>query len=201
MGIDKDKGIMFILSAPSGAGKTTLCRMAVNAFPWMRYSISYTTRRIREGEEDGVDYHFISREIFNKMLERGEFLEWAEVHGHLYGTSKKDLDEILRRGYDVILDIDVQGARKIKGKVGDGVYIFVSPPSLDVCRERLKLRGVDSEEEIKKRLNNAKKELEEAIWYDYIIINNTLDDAFNRLKSIIFAEKCRSFRMKGYLPG
>lgn len=194
------KGLLFIVSAPSGAGKTTLCRMAVDFFPKMEHSVSYTTRGPRENERDGEDYNFVSSSTFQEMLERGEFLEWAEVHGYLYGTSKDDLERLLKKGYDVMLDIDVQGAKQIKSKGKEGVYIFISPPSLDLCRERLKIRGVDSEEEIRKRLNNAKRELAEAIWYDYIIINNSLDDAFDRLKSIIVAEKSRAFRMKAYLP-
>ncbi len=200
MNIKDEHGIMFILSAPSGAGKTTLCRMAVDHFDKMQHSVSYTTREPREGENDGRDYNFVSQHTFKEMLDRGEFLEWAEVHGYLYGTSKDDIERLLREGVDAILDVDVQGARQIKSKGKEGVYIFIAPPSLNSCRERIEKRGVNSKDEIEKRLSSAKKELAEALWYDYIIINDTLDNAFNKLRSIIIAEKNRAFRMKPYLP-
>ncbi len=196
----EERGIMFIVSAPSGAGKTTLCRMAVEHFKDIRFSISYTTRSPRKGEEEGRDYHFVSEATFKEMLERGDFLEWAEVHGYFYGTPKDEVERMLKEGHDVILDIDVQGAKQIKSKGKEGVYIFIAPPSLEVCRERLRKRGVDSEEEIDRRLENAKKELAEALWYDYIIINDRLEDAFERLKAIILAEKSRAFRMRPFLP-
>ncbi len=197
--IDK-RGIIFVFSAPSGTGKTTLCRMVLDTFPEMRLSVSYTTRRPRANEQDGRDYHFVSEERFREMIEREEFIEWAEVHGHLYGTSKYELDRMLSKGFDLILDIDVQGARRIKNSGVEGVFIFLSPPSLEVCRQRLEKRGLDSKKEIERRLKNARDEISEAFWYDYIIINDSLEDAFEKLKSIIIAEKCRAFRMKGLLP-
>lgn len=196
----EERGVMFIVSAPSGAGKTTLCRMAVAHFPGMRFAVSYTTRSPRKGEKEGEDYRFVSKATFQEMLERGEFLEWAEVHGAFYGTPKEDVERMLKEGHDVILDIDVQGAKQIKSKGKEGVYIFIVPPTLKACIERLRKRGLDLEEEIRKRVENAKKELAEALWYDYIIINDRLEEAFERLKSIIIAEKSRAFRMRVLLP-
>lgn len=189
------KGIPFIVSAPSGAGKTTLCKMAVDFFTGLRHSISYTTRPPRAGEADGVDYRFVDDHTFDRMAESGEFLEYASVHGKRYGTSRKDLSALLDEGTDVILDIDVQGAEKVKGRLSGGVYVFILPPSVEACEERLKSRGKDSPEEIKKRLQIALDEIKKAREYQYIIINDDLDAAFEKLKSIMVAEKAASRRM------
>lgn len=202
------KGILFIVSAPSGAGKTTLCRMAVDYFSDLRHSISYTTRLPRDGEQNGVDYHFVSKEIFQGMTLRGEFLEWAEVHGNRYGTSLNDIQSLLKNGLDIILDIDVQGARQVKedarlktqdtnktlsleSGVLSPVFIFILPPSLEVCEQRIRNRGKDNHETILSRLENAKREIKELVWYDYLIINENIEEAFERLKSIIMAEKSK----------
>jgi guanylate kinase len=195
--IVKMKGIPFIVSAPSGAGKTTLCKMAVDFFPNLRHSISYTTRPPRDGEVDGVDYRFIGNAEFTRMVASGEFLEHAGVHGKNYGTSRKDLEAILEKGTDVILDIDVQGAGNVRGSLAGGVFIFILPPSVEACEQRLRGRAKDSEEEIKKRLRIALDEIKKAPDYDYIIINDDLDVAFERRKSIIKAEKVRTQRMIG----
>jgi guanylate kinase len=189
------KGVPFIVSAPSGAGKTTLCKMAVAFFPGLRHSISYTTRPPRAGEVDGEDYRFIDDAEFDRMVESGEFLEYAGVHGKRYGTSRKDLSALLDEGTDVILDIDVQGAEKVRGRLSGGVYIFILPPSVEACEERLKSRGKDSPEEIKKRLRIALDEIKKAHEYQYIIINDNLTAAFEKLKSIVIAEKAASRRM------
>ncbi len=189
-----ERGIPFIVSAPSGAGKTTLCRKAVDFFPDLRHSISYTTRRPREGERNGVDYWFVDEARFRSMAERGEFIEYAEVHGRLYGTSGRDLEGLLSKGLNVILDIDVQGAERIRKRLPEGVYIFIVPPSIEACEERLKKRSKDSPEEIKRRLDVAVEEIKRASGYDYIIINDDLEKAFDELKSIITAEKIRSSR-------
>ncbi len=189
------RGIPFIVSAPSGAGKTTLCNKAVAFFHDLRHSISYTTRPMRAGETDGVDYRFISDDAFSAMVERGEFLEHAGVHGKRYGTSRKDLDEITSRGFDIILDIDVQGAEKIRKNLEGGVYIFILPPSLEECERRLNARALDSREEIERRLRTAVVEIGKAQEYDYIIINEDVEDAFGVLKSIITAERVRSGRV------
>lgn len=192
----RNKGILFIVSAPSGAGKTTLCKMAVDFFPDLRHSVSYTTRSPREGEINGIDYKFVSNEIFDRMLKKKEFLEWAEVHGHRYGTSFQDLNALIARGRDIILDIDVQGAKQVNkftciGRQISKVFIFILPPSIKACEERLKYRGQDKRESIKKRVENAKQEIRESVWYDYVIINDNLDAAFEKLKSVIIAEKSK----------
>ncbi len=185
------RGLLFIVSAPSGAGKTTLCTMASSTMANIRYSTSFTTRAPREGEQDGVDYHFVDRREFQDMIDRNDFLEWAEVHGNMYGTSLSELESLLEEGYDTLLDIDVQGANQIRERVESGTFIFVLPPSLDVCRERLLKREGDTIEDIGLRMENAKREMEEVEHYDYIIINDNLDTASETFRSIIIAERSR----------
>jgi len=188
-------GIPFIVSAPSGAGKTTLCKMAVDFFPDMRHSVSYTTREPRHGETDGVDYCFVDDAEFDRMIGAGEFLEHADVHGKRYGTARADLTAVTDAGLDIILDVDVQGAEKISESLSGGVYIFIIPPSIDECRRRLRTRAKDPEEEIERRLKIALEEISRAPKYEYIIINDELAAAFERLKSIITAERAKSPRM------
>lgn len=189
------KGSLFVISAPSGSGKTTVCQRALEAIPDLAYSISYTTRSPRSTEKDGVDYVFVSSDEFTKMRERGEFLEWALVHGHYYGTSKKQIDECLHSGRDILLDIDVQGARKVRDGIPDAVLVFILPPSFEVLEERLRRRQSDEEEAIRKRLANAHDEINAIREYDYIIINDDLEDAVKKFTSIIQAERCRRHRM------
>ena len=191
----REKGLLFIVSAPSGAGKTTLCRKAVNFFPNLHFSLSYTTRRPRKGEREGVDYYFISNKAFQDMYEKGEFLEWAEVHGNRYGTHAMEVESTINSGCDLLFDIDVQGARQIKNNWKDGVFIFILPPTLEACKKRLKKRGGDSEQEISIRVERARQEITNAGWYDYLIVNDTVEEAFERLKSIIIAEKNRTKRV------
>ena len=181
-------GTPFIVSAPSGSGKTTLCRMLTKNFPDMRNSVSYTTRVQREGEEDGVDYRFIDEAEFARMAAAGEFIEHADVFGKKYGTSGDDIARLLGGGLNVLLEIDVQGATKIRPALKRGVYIFILPPSIEACRERLIARGKNAPEEIEKRLAIAVGEITHAPEYDYIIINDDLDAAFTVLKSIVEAE-------------
>jgi guanylate kinase len=188
-------GIPFIVSAPSGAGKTTLVKMTVDFFPGLSFSVSYTTRKPREGERDGVDYCFVDDRVFDEMVKNGDFLEHAVVHGRRYGTSRKDLTQKLSRGMDVLLDIDVQGAEQVRKDLDEGVYIFIVPPSVEECEKRLKVRAKDSPEEIKKRVQASIEEIRKAESYDYIIINDDLDSAFERLKSVIIAEKARGKRV------
>ncbi|MBI5810204.1 MAG: guanylate kinase [Deltaproteobacteria bacterium] len=197
----KTRGIPFIVSAPSGAGKTTLCNRAVEFFPGMRHSISYTTRKPRAGERDGVEYRFINDAAFERMVGDGEFLECAGVHGKRYGTSRKDIEALLSEGFDALLDIDVQGAAKARQTLQGGVYIFILPPSLEACRQRLNSRGKDSTEEIERRIKTAVTEIGRAREYDYIIINDNLDTAFEKLKSIIISEKARKERMMDRVTG
>lgn len=188
----KRKGILFVISAPSGAGKTTLCKEVMNTFPDLKFSISCTTRDKRAGEVNGKDYHFTDEEKFRQMISDGAFAEWAEVHGKLYGTKLEDIKRSTEKGEDIILDIDWQGAKQIKEKITGGVYIFILPPDIEELEKRLKQRGKDSEEVIRKRINNAKEEISHSFWYDYNITNDNLHVAANALKSIVVAERCRT---------
>jgi len=185
------KGILYIISAPSGAGKSTLCRELLDIFPELRHSVSFTTRTPRAGELEGRDYHFVSREEFVRMIAAGEFAEWAEVHGNLYGTSLKTLQKSREDGIDLILDIDCQGAALLKEKQVAGVNIFILPPSFQELRLRLEGRGSDSPDVIEKRLVNAEDEIRQAGWYDYIIVNDVFSRAVEDLKSIVIAERHR----------
>ena len=186
------RGIIYIMSAPSGAGKTTLCKELMLTFPDIKFSVSCTTRQMRTGEIDGRDYHFISKDQFKKIVDEGGFAEWAEVHGELYGTTVSELKKASKEGFDLILDIDWQGAKQIKEKLADGVYIFIHPPSLNELEKRLKKRGKDSIETIKRRLSNAKEEMSHSDWYDHNITNDNLQEAMTRLKSIVTAERGRN---------
>jgi guanylate kinase len=185
------KGLLIVVSAPSGAGKTTLCKEISRVLPNLQHSISYTTRKPRPNETDGVHYFFVTQEKFNKMIKDKEFAEWAVVHGNLYGTSKKQLSEMMDRGIDVILDIDSQGAMQIKESWGDGVFIYILPPSFDDLRRRLTERNSDATNEIKKRLENAKKEIPYYKRYNYVIINDKFEKALEDLKSIITSERLK----------
>lgn len=188
-------GVIYVVSAPSGAGKTTLCKMAVDRLQGLSHSISYTTRPPRPGETDGVEYHFIDGARFGAMVDKGEFVENALVHGNRYGTSRKALVTLIKSNRDVMVEIDVQGANQIRKNLAGAVHIFILPPSPDACEKRLRARGKDSDEVIAQRLKNALEEIREAPKYDYIIINDDLEKAFEELKSIIIAEKVRKERM------
>ncbi|MEK6678353.1 MAG: guanylate kinase [Nitrospirota bacterium] len=185
------KGLLIVVSAPSGAGKTTLCKEISRALPNLQHSISYTTRKPRPNETDGVHYFFVTQEKFNKMIKDKEFAEWAVVHGNLYGTSKKQLSEMMDGGIDVILDIDSQGAMQIKENWGNGVFVYILPPSFDDLRRRLTERNSDATNEIKKRLENAKKEIPYYKRYNYVIINDKFEKALEDLKSIITSERLK----------
>ena len=185
----KTKGSLFIVSAPSGAGKTTLCRKLVSSLPNLQFSVSYTTRQPRKGEVNDRDYTFINRQDFRLMADKGEFIEWAEVHGALYGTSRKRLEELLDSGNDVILDIDTQGAMQIKERYKEGIYIFILPPSLETLKERLKNRMTDSKEEIGKRLGRAIAEIKTFDKYDYVIINDLLEDALMEFEAVVISQR------------
>ncbi len=180
-----DKGVLFIISAPSGAGKTTLCRYVKERFTDMAYSVSYTTRSPRPGERPGVDYCFITRDEFERGIRNRKWAEWAKVHDHYYGTSAAFLDRILGEGSKVLLDIDVQGAQQILKRHPQAVTIFIMPPSSDVLRIRLQKRAADSPETIAKRIENASQEMEMRHQYRHIIVNDCLNDAVEQLLAII----------------
>jgi len=188
----KNRGSLFIVSAPSGTGKTTLCKKLVSAVPNLRFSVSYTTRPPRPGEVNDRDYTFVSRHEFKLMIGREEFVESAEIHGELYGTSKKRLEELTNSGFGVVLDIDTQGAMQLKKKWGKGVYIFILPPSIELLRERLEKRMTDSREEIEKRLSNAVLEIKNYHEYDYVIINDIFEKALSELEAIIISHRIRT---------
>ena len=183
-------GHLFILSAPSGAGKSTLCRAVLKRFPDILYSISYTTRPPREGERDGVDYHFIADDEFEKGIARNRWAEWAKVHNNYYGTSADLLNRALAGGQDILLDIDVQGMRQIVKRYPAGITIFIMPPSLEILRLRLEKRGTDSPEIIALRLKNAQKEMALKDQYRHLVTNAQLTDAVAELLGIF--EKYRS---------
>ncbi len=178
-------GNLFILSAPSGAGKTTLCHAILHHFPRMRYSISYTTRSPRPGEKNGIDYHFISEETFETGLKNGQWAEWAKVHGHYYGTSGLFLEKEVAAGRDILLDIDVQGTKQVLERYPDSIAIFIMPPSMKVLEERLRSRGTDSPADIQKRLRNAEKEISQRGLYHHVIVNDILSQAINELTDLI----------------
>ncbi|MFA4991365.1 MAG: guanylate kinase [Candidatus Omnitrophota bacterium] len=190
----RQKGNLFIISAPSGSGKTTLCNRIVGSFGDLDRSISMTTRTPRPGERDGTDYIFIQKEEFLKRKKRGEFLEWAKVFDEYYGTPKKYITHMLKKGRDVLLSIDVQGAMKIRRLKMRAVYVFIMPPSLEMLKERLVNRSTDSRKEIEKRLRVAKKEMSYVRKYDYAVVNNNLNSAVENLRAIIMAERCSTGR-------
>jgi guanylate kinase len=190
------RGLLFIVSAPSGAGKTTLVERLVDETPRLKMSRSYTSRSIREGERDGVDYNFVSRARFEAMVASGEFLEWADVFGNLYGTSAADTEEILATGCDVVLVIDVQGARQVRSRDTEACTIFVMPPSLAVLEQRLRGRSKDDEGAIRRRLDTARREVAAFVDYDFLVINDELAAAVDRLRSIVMAERARLGRMR-----
>jgi guanylate kinase len=195
-GTDPERGLLFIISAASGTGKTTLAERLVQILPNLRMSRSYTSRPARSGERDGVDYNFVSREHFEGMINRGEFLEWADVFGNLYGTSRPDADRLQASGQDVVLVIDVQGAEQVKRSAIDHTSIFVLPPSFEILERRLRGRSADSEAAMQKRLAAARAEAGCYVDYDYVVINDQLEPTVVRLQEIIAAERSRMHRMK-----
>ncbi len=187
----KREGILFVVSAPSGAGKTTLCKRMIDLFPNLGHSVSFTTRAPRGSEKDGIDYHFVNADTFRRMIDDDAFVEWAQVHDNFYGTALQTLEEARRQGSDVLLDIDFQGAAQLKKQDVGAVFVFIAPPNMTELERRLRQRGTDSDEVIARRLDNAAGELREAQWYDYIVINDDIDRAAKQLQGIIEAEMCR----------
>jgi guanylate kinase len=191
----KREGLILILSAPSGAGKTSLCRELFKTFSDMKESVSYTTRAPRPGEVEGEAYHFVSREEFERMVDEDAFAEWALVHGNMYGTALRTLEEARKNGIDLVLDIDCQGALRLKEQFDGGVYVFIMPPSMDELRRRLENRSTDVQEVIERRIVRAAEEIREARWYDYIIINDDFEVACRELAAIVIAHRRKTFRM------
>ena len=191
----KREGLILILSAPSGAGKTSLCRELFKTFPDMKESVSYTTRAPRQGEVEGEAYYFVSREVFERMVADDAFAEWAEVHGNKYGTALRTLEEARKNGVDLVLDIDCQGALRLKEQFDGGVYVFIMPPSMKELRRRLEHRSSDAQEVIERRIVRAADEIREARWYDYIIINDDFAVACQELSAIVISHRRKTFRM------
>ncbi len=181
----RKKGNIFVISAPSGAGKTTLCKELIDFFPELRHSVSYTTRPIRNGEVDGRDYHFVDQATFDQMIAAGAFAEWAMVHGNSYGTSLQTLQQAIDSGSDILLEIDCQGAMQLKKHLAEAIFVFILPPNLEELRRRLVGRHTDADEVIEKRIYNASEEIKEAAWYDHIVVNDQFNLALAQLKAII----------------
>ena len=180
-----NKGNLIVISAPSGSGKTSLANRALEEIPKLKFSVSHTTRKPRPGERDQVEYFFVSEKEFEEMIGQGTFLEHARVYGNYYGTSRAFVDEQLSVGYDVLLDLDVQGAAQVKKSYPEAILVFVFPPSLEVLKTRLKNRGLDDPSIIDKRLRIAKKEIQRYTDYQYVIINREIEESLVELKSII----------------
>ncbi|PKN02227.1 MAG: guanylate kinase [Elusimicrobia bacterium HGW-Elusimicrobia-1] len=191
----KTKGLVVIVSAPSGAGKSTICARVLKRIPEAMYSVSVTTRRPRRGEIHGKSYFFVDEKRFRRLIADGKLLEWARVHGHYYGTPRDFIGENVARGKILMLDIDVQGAMKIKrGRLANAVYVFIMTPTFEILKKRLIGRGLDAEEVIRVRLKNARKELEYLDKYDYLIINDEVDAAVGKLEALITAERLKVSR-------
>jgi guanylate kinase len=200
-GRPEERGLLLIVSAPSGAGKTTLVERLVELIPHLRMSRSYTSRSARHGETDGVDYNFVTRSRFEAMIAAGDFLEWADVFGNLYGTCASDTEQALAAGDDVVLVIDVQGARQVRRRTQTAATIFVMPPSYEVLEQRLRGRSKDSEAAIQRRLQVAREEVAAFAEYDFIVVNDELTAAVDRLRSIVLAKRAHIGRMRTAVEG
>ncbi|MCB9558695.1 MAG: guanylate kinase [Deltaproteobacteria bacterium] len=192
---DNERGVLFVISSPSGAGKTTLCRRLMDDFPDLAFSVSFTTRPRRAQEVDGADYHFVDDQTFDEMVAAKAFAEWAPVHGNRYGTSRQTIDQNIEQGKDVVFDIDWQGGTRLKSMYPqDAVMVFVLPPSMDDLAQRLRTRGTDNAATVARRLAKAQDELTHYGEYDYLITNDNLDRAYEELRSIYIAVHCASRR-------
>ncbi len=193
----RQEGLLIVISAPSGAGKTTLCNALTRRFPALQESISFTTRGPRPGETDGVNYHFVTVERFRQMVSDDAFAEWAEVHGNLYGTAVSTIEKAREEGIDILLDIDCQGAKSLKERGVKGVFVFVLPPSMEELRRRLESRSSDHPEVIERRIVRATEEIREARWYDYIVVNDRIEEAHELLAAIVTSSRAATSRMLG----
>ncbi len=185
------RGLLIVISGASGTGKGTVCKKLLDDLPQVAYSISATTRAPRPGEVDGKEYYFLSRDEFNAWIADEKFLEFAEVYGNFYGTPLNKIDERLNRGEDILLEIDVQGALNVKRKCPDGIYIFLLPPSLDELKRRIEGRGTESPESLQRRLSNAVAEIKVGLEYNYVVVNDSVDNAADQIKAILIAERCK----------
>ena len=190
------KGLLVVISGPSGAGKGTLCKVLLERNKELKLSVSCTTRSPRAAEREGINYFFITKDKFDEMKEKDEFLEYAEVYGNYYGTPMSYVNKVLEEGKDVILEIDIQGALKVKNKYPDGVFIFIMPPTMDELKNRIKKRGSETEESLLRRFRSAFEELNYLSSYNYVVINDEINPAVNKLENIISAERCRVDRVK-----
>ncbi len=197
----RERGTLVVVSGFSGAGKGTVLAQVLARRPDLYFSVSFTTRPPRQGEQDGVNYHFVTREEFQTRIGRGEFLEYAEYVGNYYGTSMTVIREKLERGIDVILEIEIQGAAKVREKMPEAVSLFLVPPSFEELSRRLHSRGTDSEETIRQRLETARREVREIVNYDYIVVNDTVDRAVEEILAILTAEGCRKERRLHLIEG
>jgi len=191
------EGLPIIISAPSGAGKTTLCQSLKKRLPDLNFSVSHTTRPPRENEQDGVHYHFVTKEKFLGMSGHDDFLEWAQIHNNYYGTARKNIADTLQKGKDLVLELDVQGVETLRNLEYRGVYIFILPPSMEELEKRLTGRGTESDNQIKQRLEAGKKEIAKSRLYDYAVTNTNVDESVDTILAIIHAEKKR---MRRYQP-
>jgi guanylate kinase len=190
------RGILFVISSPSGGGKGTLIRRLLDGVPGVSYSVSWTTRDARPKEVDGVNYHFVNVEEFERMRDRGGFLEWAVVHGHLYGTARSVVEQELSEGHDIVLEIDVQGAEAVRAAFESVVSVFILPPSFEVLRARLSARMTERQEELELRLSNARGEVEQYRHFDYVVLNDEVGRAAAQLSGIVLAERARRERQE-----
>lgn len=193
----KNKGVLIVISGPSGAGKGTICKALLEKHKDIHLSVSATTRDPRQGEVHGVNYYFLNKEEFLKKVEEDDFLEWAEVYGNCYGTPKSNVKELLDAGKDVILEIDIQGALKVKENTEEGVFIFILPPSMEELKQRIINRGSETPESLMRRFNSAYQEINYISKYNYAVVNDTVENAVNKIENILTAEKCRVDRIQG----
>lgn len=187
-------GQPFVISAPSGTGKSTVAMAVRERVPGLGYSISHTSRKPRGNERDGVDYYFVEEESFIRMIDEGGFVEWAKVYDNFYGTSSSCIEDLTALGLDILMDVDIQGGRNIKNRFPDSVLIFLSPPSLEELERRLRKRGTDNEAVIETRMKMAADDIKNCVWYDYIIVNDKLEKAIDETQSIIISERCLTAR-------
>ena len=194
------EGIPIIISAPSGAGKTTICQALAQRSPHLNFSVSHTTRKPRENEKEGVDYHFVSSETFLEMTNRNEFLEWTKIHDNYYGTTRKNVEDTLQKGKDLVLELDIQGVESLRALKYEGVYVFILPPSLEELEHRLTRRGTESGDQIQRRLEVGKNEIAQSHLYDYVVTNVNVDESVDTILAIIRAEKNRIRRYQPDCP-